>query len=95
VFVTEPVKAFMRRLRAQPGKHIWMMGGGELIASFLDAGELDELDIHMVPVLIGEGIPLVARRHREVPLRLLASRKHPDGVLRLRYEIRRARRPTR
>jgi dihydrofolate reductase len=37
-FVSEPVKAFARRLRATPGKHIWMMGGGELIASFLDAG---------------------------------------------------------
>src|SRR2546422_8377493 len=36
-FVSEPVKAFARRLRAAPGKHIWMMGGGELIASFLDA----------------------------------------------------------
>src|SRR5215469_15782946 len=33
-FVSEPVKAFARSLRATPGKHIWMMGGGELIASF-------------------------------------------------------------
>jgi dihydrofolate reductase len=89
VFVTEPVTAFARRLRAQPGKNVWMMGGGELIASFLDAGELDEFDIHMVPVLIGQGIPLIAPRHREVPLRLVASRKHADGVLRLRYEVKR------
>jgi dihydrofolate reductase len=37
-FVTRPVKTFMRTLRPQRGKHIWMMGGGELIASFLDAG---------------------------------------------------------
>src|SRR5512143_3731678 len=37
-FVTEPVKDFARRLRATPGKQIWMMGGGALIASFLDAG---------------------------------------------------------
>src|SRR5437879_2373448 len=35
-FVSEPVKAFAQRLRATPGKHIWIMGGGELIASFLD-----------------------------------------------------------
>ena len=69
-FVSEPVKAFAQRLRATPGKHIWMMGGGELIASFLDAGEIDEFDIHVIPVFIGEGIPLVAPRHRDVPLRL-------------------------
>src|SRR6266478_3238 len=36
-FVNEPVKPFAQRLRAQPGKDIWMMGGGEIIASFLDA----------------------------------------------------------
>ena len=88
-FVSEPVKAFARRLRAAPGKQIWMMGGGELIASFLDAGEIDEFDIHVMPVFIGKGIPLVAPRHRDVSLRLLASRKYPDGVVRLHYEVRR------
>jgi dihydrofolate reductase len=65
-FVREPLKAFAKRLRAMPGKHIWMMGGGELIASFLDAGEIDEFDIHVIPVFIGEGIPLIAPRHRDV-----------------------------
>jgi len=86
-FVSEPVKTFARRLRAASGKHIWMMGGGELIASFLDAGEIDEFDIHVIPVFIGKGIPLVAPRHRDVPLRLRSSRKYPDGVVRLRYEV--------
>lgn len=86
-FVSEPVKAFAQRLRGTPGKHIWMMGGGGLIASFLDAGEIDEFDIHVIPVFIGEGIPLVAPRHRDVSLRLLSSRKYPDGVVRLHYEV--------
>ena len=86
-FVTEPVKAFAQRLRAKPGKHVWMMGGGGLIASFLDAGEIDEFDIHVIPVFIGEGIPLVAPRHRDVTLRLLSSEDYPDGVVRLRYSV--------
>jgi len=86
-FVSEPVKAFAQRLRATPGKHIWMMGGGELIGSFLDAGEIDEFDIHIIPTLIGEGIPLVTPRHRDVPLRLLSAKKYPDGVVRLHYEV--------
>jgi len=79
--------AFARRLRTTSGKQIWMMGGGELIASFLDAGEIDEFDIHVIPVLIGEGIPLVAPRHRDVALRLRSSKRYPDGVVRLRYEV--------
>ena len=86
-FVNSPVKAFMRKLRARPGKHIWMMGGGELIASFLDAGEIDEFDIHVIPTMIGKGIPLVAPRHRDIELKLLASQKYPDGVVRLRYAV--------
>jgi dihydrofolate reductase len=86
-FVRGPVKAFAQRLRATPGKHIWMMGGGGLIASFLDAGEIDEFDIHVIPVFIGKGIPLVAPRQRDVPLRLLSSRRYPDGAVRLHYEV--------
>lgn len=86
-FVTTPVKTFMRKMRAQPGKHIWMMGGGELIAAFLDAGEIDEFDIHVMPTFIGKGIPLVAPRHRDIELRTLATKKYPDGVVRLRYAV--------
>ncbi len=65
-----------------------MMGGGELIASFLDAGQIDEFTIHVIPNFIGEGIPLIAARHRDIPLRLLSSRKYPDGVLEVRYAVR-------
>jgi len=86
-FVSEPVKPLARRLRAKPGKNIWMMGGGELIASFLDAGEIDEFDIHVIPTLIGEGIPLIAPRHRDIELTLRSSRKYSDGVVRLRYVV--------
>jgi len=86
-FVSEPVKSFARKLRNQPGKHIWMMGGGELIASFLDAGQIDEFDIHVIPVFIGKGIPLIAPRHRDIQLSLLSSRKYSDDVVRLHYQV--------
>jgi dihydrofolate reductase len=86
-FASEPVKVFAQRLRETPGKHIWMMGGGELIASFLDAGEIDEFDIHVIPTLIGEGIPLIAPRNRDISLRLISSQSFPDGVVRLHYAV--------
>lgn len=73
---------------AEPGKDVWLVGGGELIAAFLDAGEIDEFILHVMPVLIGEGLPLLAPRHREVPLDLLDTHAYPDGVLRLRYAVR-------
>lgn len=86
-FVRKAIKAFAQEIRASKGKHIWMMGGGELIASFLDEGEIDEFQISIIPVLIGEGIPLIQPRHREIPLKLLASRRFPDGVVRLEYRV--------
>jgi len=87
-FVSEPIKAFATRLRAKKGKNIWMMGGAGIIASFLDEGEIDEFIIHVIPVLIGEGIPLIAPRHRTVRLKLIACTKFADGVVRLHYAVR-------
>ena len=86
-FVNEPVTSFMDRLRAQPGKDVWMMGGGGIIGAFLDAGELDEFIIHVMPVFIGEGIPLIAPRHLELPLELLATKRYDDGVVMLHYKV--------
>ena len=88
-FVGEPIGEFARRLRAIPGKDIWMMGGGGIIASFLDAGEIDEFIIHVIPKFIGEGIPLIAPRHRLVALKLRSTRRYPDGVVRLHYVVER------
>jgi dihydrofolate reductase len=89
-FVSEAIGPFMSRLREQPGKDIWLMGGGELIASFLDAQAIDEFVISVVPVFIGEGIPLIARRHRHVPLELLSSERFDDGLVQLHYRVKSA-----
>ncbi len=86
-FVNAPIKEFTKLLRSQPGKEIWMMGGAGIIGSFLDAGEIDEFMIHVIPIFIGEGIPLIQPRQRTVPLQLLATEPYPDGVVRLHYAV--------
>jgi len=87
VFVNQPIKAFTRRLREQKGKNIWMMGGAGIIASFVDAGEIDEFMIHVIPKLIGKGIPLIAPSRRTVPLELISCTKFRDGVVKLHYAV--------
>ncbi len=87
-FVSEPIKAFATRLREEKGKDIWIMGGAGIITSFLDAGEIDEFIIHVIPTLIGEGIPLLAPDRRTVPLTLISSTKFTDGVVKLHYAVR-------
>ena len=85
-FVAEPIGAFAERMRAERGGNLWLMGGGSIIASFLDEGAIDEFIITVMPVFIGEGVPLFTPRHRNVPLHLLGSRQFPDGVVQLHYE---------
>jgi len=86
-FITESIGTFAKRIRKQAGKNVWIMGGGEIIGSFLDEGAIDEFIITVVPTLIGEGIPLFAPRHREVALRLLGVQQFPDSVVQLHYEV--------
>ena len=88
VVINEPVAKFAGRLRAEKGKGVWLMGSAESIAAFLDCGQVDEFIIHGIPKIIGEGIPLLTPRHRDIPLKLFTSKKFPDGVVRLHYAVR-------
>ena len=71
----------------QEGKNVWLMGGGELFAAFLDRGALDELIIYIIPILIGAGIPLLAAARRTTELHLQSTRRYSDGVVRLHYLV--------
>jgi dihydrofolate reductase len=86
-FVSEAIGPYVSRLRAQPGKDIWLMGGGEIIASFLDEQAIDEFVISVAPVFIGEGIPLIARRRRHASLELLSIERFEDGLVQSRYRV--------
>ena len=87
IYVEEPFGPFAEYLRAKEGKDIWIMGGAGLIGSFLDAGQIDEFIINVIPIFIGEGIPLMQPRRRQVRLELKSSRRFSDGVVQLRYAV--------
>lgn len=82
-----PPLELANRLRQEKGRNVWLMGGAEVFGSFLSAGALDEIIIHIVPVLIGTGIPLLDATPREVELKLRSTRRFADGVVRVHYEI--------
>ena len=86
-FVSGAIGSVVSSLRDQAGKDIWLMGGGELIASFLDEQAIDEFVVSVAPVFIGDGIPLIARRHRHVPLDLQSVERFEDGVVQLHYRV--------
>lgn len=75
-------------VRNEPGKDIWLFGGGKLFRTFIGAGLVDEVEVAVMPHLLGEGIPLMAGPLLHVNLRLKTHRAYEkSGILMLRYEV--------
>lgn len=90
VFVNKTPAAFIRELRKRPGKNIWLMGGGELAREFLKADLVDELNLGIVPVLLGEGVPLFPSGFAQRDFTLAENRTYSKGLIGLRYKRRRS-----
>jgi dihydrofolate reductase len=69
-----------------PGKNIWVVGGGDLVGQFDDAGLLDEVWLGMRPVFLGAGAPLLPRRITTDRLTLREVR-HSGQQLRLILDV--------
>jgi dihydrofolate reductase len=80
-----PVHAHMRA--AAQGQNLWLVGGGELVGQFYDAGLLDELIIQIGSVTLGAGKPLLPRQITSPSLRLVAVQQYGTGLAELRYEV--------
>jgi dihydrofolate reductase len=79
--------AELRRELAGSGKDVCLFGGGESIASFHAHGLVDRWELAIIPVLLGDGIPLFpSRSHRVERLKLARSRALKNGVLEVWYE---------
>lgn len=79
-------KASVAELKAQQGKDIWIMGGSGLFRSLLEARLIDSIEIALVPVLLGAGVPLMPGPFADFKLKLTASRKFDSGLVMLTYE---------
>lgn len=77
-------------LKATPGKDIWLFGGGELFRSLASLGLVDRVEVALVPVLLGGGIPLAASPLTRTHLRLDGQRHYPkSGIMLLEYAVER------
>lgn len=85
-YTSEDVGAFVSRLQDEPGSDIWLVGGGDLLATFLDTDSVDEFIISYAPVIIGEGIPMYPRATRETKLKLIEQKTFGQFV-QVRYEV--------
>jgi dihydrofolate reductase len=74
-------------LRAASGRDIWLFGGASLFRSLLEAKQVDLVEVLLVPILLGDGIPLVDRGAPLTQLALEQMGRYPSGLLSLRYRV--------
>ena len=86
--VSEDVAGTVDALRAEPGKDIWIFGGGELFRCLLEAGLVDTVEPAIVPVLLGGGIPMLPPTAARYALRLTGHRVYgKSGIVLLEYAL--------
>jgi dihydrofolate reductase len=84
--IASDVPAAVAVLKGEPGKDIWLSGGGGLFRCLLDAALVDTVEVSVFPVLLGSGVPLLPAGRRSA-LHLEESRTLPSGVVMLKYAV--------
>ena len=85
--VREDAVDFVRALKAEPGGDIILMGGGELAATLIEGGVVDEIGLNVHPVLLGGGVPMFAAIGRQVALSLTEARQIAKDCVLLMYRM--------
>jgi dihydrofolate reductase len=85
--VPELTRPWIQSLKQQEGKDIWLMGGGQLFRTLLDLGEVDSVNITTIPVLLGDGTPLLSPPYTPASLVLLTHRVYPSGTTSITYAL--------
>jgi dihydrofolate reductase len=88
--VAEDGGGVVAALRAEPGDgEIWLFGGGELFRSLLAAGQVDSVEVTIVPILLGGGVPLLPPDAPRTALALAGTHTYPSGMVTLSYAVQR------
>ena len=86
--VSADARSTVSGLKAKAGKDIWLFGGGLLFRSLLDLGLVDTVEVAIIPVLLGSGVPLLPERGARAQLRLVRQRTYSrTGRVSLEYEV--------
>lgn len=85
--ISEDAAGVVRRLKEQPGRDLYLCGGGDLATLLFTEGLIDEVLVKLNPLLLGSGIPLAPRLREVMNLRLLSTKVYSNGVLLLHYAV--------
>lgn len=86
--INEDLEARVRELRAQQGRDIWLYGGGILFSRLLARNLVDTVELAVIPILLGSGIPFLPSLDEHRVLTLIGHQAYPSGMVVLEYEVR-------
>ena len=81
----DDIPRFVAHLKETSAKHIWLIGGGQLIQEFLRYDLIDRITMTVLPVILGEGIPLFPQPTPRIDLELVENRSFSSGTVQLTY----------
>jgi dihydrofolate reductase len=88
VTIVDDPEGLMAELRSKPGKDVWLWGGGSLFRSFAELGLVDTVEVAVMPVLLGEGVPLLPPPAKRVALKLTGHKLYAQtGIMSLEYAV--------
>ena len=79
------IPGLVSRLKAAQDKNIWLVGGGQLIREFLRLDLIDRIELFILPVILGDGIPLFPPATPQRRLALVNCQSYPGGAVQLSY----------
>lgn len=80
-FVKEDIGYFVKELKQKQGKDIWIIGGAELVDGLIKENLIDDYMITIMPIILGEGIPLFKEKNPEIRLTLKESQSYNGAVM--------------
>lgn len=88
--ISEMTRERIGSLRDQATKDIWLFGGGELFRSLLEMGEVDMVEVSIMPILLGNGVKLLPSPAVQKTLKLANQKTYRSGIITLEYEVSRS-----
>lgn len=86
-FVSENHIDFIKKLKKEKGKDIWIVGGGRLNTILLNENLIDEIQVFVMPIVLNDGIELFESIPKETKLKLIESKSYSTGAVEIKYKV--------
>jgi len=86
-YISENHIDFVKQLKKEKGKDIWLIGGGQINTLLLREGLIDEIQVFVMPIILTDGIELFETFTKETKLKLIETKSYSTGAVEIKYKV--------